>query len=91
MVSFVNPAYASVTVVYGTYVEFMNILPSDISSLGMVYDLLLLILTIFGLWRMNSSSALWRTLIKQGVVYFALNLIANTILLVCSLANSWSR
>ncbi|KAG2358960.1 hypothetical protein BDR07DRAFT_1462716 [Suillus spraguei] len=48
---------------------------------SMLYDLALLVLTIIGLWKMPSTSTLWKTLVKQGVVYFTINLVANVILL----------
>ncbi|KAG2136339.1 uncharacterized protein EDB93DRAFT_784624 [Suillus bovinus] len=48
---------------------------------GMLYGLALLVLTVIGLLRMPSSSTLWKTLVKQGVIYFILNLIANLTLL----------
>ncbi|KAG1738927.1 uncharacterized protein EDB91DRAFT_441771 [Suillus paluster] len=51
----------------------------------MCYDLLLLVFTIIGLWRMSSSSTLWKTLVKQGVIYFIVNLIMNTGLLALNL------
>lgn len=53
------------------------------SVVGMLYDLILLVLTIIGLLRMPSTSTLWKTLVKQGVIYFILNFVANLILLVC--------
>ncbi|KAG1797906.1 uncharacterized protein BJ212DRAFT_1404992 [Suillus subaureus] len=53
----------------------------------MSYDLALLIFTIIGLLRMPSSSALWKTLVKQGVIYFVLNFLANLILLVLNRLN----
>ncbi|KAG2144529.1 hypothetical protein DEU56DRAFT_207801 [Suillus clintonianus] len=70
MLHFVNPAYASATVIY-----------------GMFYDLALLVLTVVGLWRMQSSSTLWKTLVKQGIIYFIVNLVANIILLALNRLN----
>jgi len=54
---------------------------------GMFYDALLLLFTVVGLWRMPSSSTLWKTLVKQGVAYFVINLIVNIILLVFNRMN----
>ncbi|KAG1776619.1 hypothetical protein EV702DRAFT_1107856 [Suillus placidus] len=54
---------------------------------GMFYDLVLLVLTVVGLWRMPSSSTLWKTLLKQGVLYFVLNVVATIILLVLGRLN----
>jgi multisubunit Na+/H+ antiporter MnhG subunit len=54
---------------------------------GILYDLVLLVFTIIGLLRMPSSSTLWKTLIKQGVIYFILNLVANVIILVLDRLN----
>ncbi|KAG1896355.1 uncharacterized protein F5891DRAFT_958801 [Suillus fuscotomentosus] len=51
---------------------------------SMLYDLALLVFTVIGLLRMPSSSTLWKMLLKQGVIYFILNLVAKVILLVCS-------
>jgi hypothetical protein len=48
----------------------------------MFYDALLLLFTVVGLLRMPSTSALWKTLVKQGVMYFVVNLIVNIALLV---------
>ncbi|OAX36020.1 hypothetical protein K503DRAFT_772911 [Rhizopogon vinicolor AM-OR11-026] len=68
--------------------EYVNPAYADaIVMYGMAYDSLLLAFTIFGLWRMPSSSALWRTLVKQGVMYLFINLIANVILLVLNRLN----
>ncbi|KAJ8580751.1 hypothetical protein M405DRAFT_27697 [Rhizopogon salebrosus TDB-379] len=49
---------------------------------GMFYDALLLLFTVVGLLRMPSTSALWKTLVRQGVMYFVVNLIVNIALLV---------
>ncbi|KAG0692309.1 hypothetical protein DFH29DRAFT_970344 [Suillus ampliporus] len=54
---------------------------------NMSYDLLLLVFTIVGLWRMPSSSTLWRTLVKQGVIYFIVNLVALVVLLALNHLN----
>ncbi|KAG2067785.1 hypothetical protein BDR04DRAFT_1233204, partial [Suillus decipiens] len=54
---------------------------------GMLYDLTLLVLTIIGLLRMPSSSTLWKTLMKQGVMYFIINLVTNIILLALNRLN----
>ncbi|KAG1816985.1 hypothetical protein EV424DRAFT_1046207 [Suillus variegatus] len=54
---------------------------------GMLYDLALLVFTVIGLLRMPSSSTLWKMLLKQGVIYFILNLVANLILLTLNLLN----
>ncbi|KAG0691700.1 hypothetical protein DFH29DRAFT_883903 [Suillus ampliporus] len=51
------------------------------SDVDMSYDLALLVFTVVGLWRMPSSSTLWRTLVKQGVIYFIVNLVALVVLL----------
>ncbi|KAG2067789.1 hypothetical protein BDR04DRAFT_1104557 [Suillus decipiens] len=54
---------------------------------SMLYDLILLVFTIIGLWKVPSSSTLWKTLVKQGVVYFIINLVANLILLALDSLN----
>ncbi|KIK49053.1 hypothetical protein CY34DRAFT_432136 [Suillus luteus UH-Slu-Lm8-n1] len=54
---------------------------------GMLYDFALLVLTIIGLLRIPSTSTLWKTLVKQGVMYFILNFVANLILLVLNCLN----
>ncbi|KAG0696012.1 hypothetical protein DFH29DRAFT_953104 [Suillus ampliporus] len=54
---------------------------------GMFYDLLLLAFTVVGLWRMPSSSMLWRILVKQGVIYFIVNLVALVVLLALNRLN----
>ncbi|KAG1743081.1 hypothetical protein EDB19DRAFT_584822 [Suillus lakei] len=54
---------------------------------SMLYDFALLVFTVIGLWRMPSSSPLWKTLVKQGVIYFILNLAANLILLALNHLN----
>ncbi|KAG1817131.1 uncharacterized protein BJ212DRAFT_1351088, partial [Suillus subaureus] len=76
-------------VLYGTHVAFMNTgyVMMSTSGVAMSYDLALLIFTIIGLLRMPSSSALWKTLVKQGVIYFVLNFLANLILLVLNRLN----
>lgn len=64
--------------------------PTYISAVviySMLYDLVLLVLTIIGLLRMPSTSTLWKTLVKQGVIYFILNFVANLILLVLNRLN----
>lgn len=86
MIYYVNHSYATTSVMYGTRVKFSEHEDmSNISSLGMLYDLLLLAFTVVGLWRMPSNSALWKTLVKQGMMYLIINLLANTVLLVGSL------
>ncbi|KAG1797425.1 uncharacterized protein HD556DRAFT_255445 [Suillus plorans] len=87
MISFVKPAYTSAVIIYGTHVAFMinGYVIISTSGVGMLYDLALLVFTVIGLLRMPSSSPLWKMLLKQGVVYFVLNLVANLILLVRSL------
>jgi hypothetical protein len=91
MIHFVKRAYTSAVVIYSTRVSFMineYVMNNSSVVLGMLYDLALLVLTIIGLLRMPimpSTSTLWRTLVKQGVIYFILNFVANLILLVCSL------
>ncbi|OJA20434.1 hypothetical protein AZE42_05726 [Rhizopogon vesiculosus] len=68
--------------------EYVNPAYADaIVMYCMAYDSLLLAFTIFGLWRMPSSSALWKTLVKQGVMYLIINVIANTVLLVLNRLN----
>ncbi|KAG2357509.1 hypothetical protein BDR07DRAFT_367322 [Suillus spraguei] len=47
-----------------------------------LYDFVLLVFTIIGLSKVPPSSALWKKLVKQGVVYFIVNLAANLVLLV---------
>ncbi|KAG2352180.1 hypothetical protein BDR07DRAFT_1466607 [Suillus spraguei] len=46
-----------------------------------LYDFVLLVFTIIGLSKVPPSSALWKKLVKQGVVYFIVNLAANLVLL----------
>ncbi|KAG1793144.1 uncharacterized protein HD556DRAFT_1375972 [Suillus plorans] len=53
----------------------------------MLYDLVLVVLTVIGLSRVPSSSTLWKTLVKQGVIYFFLNVLVNMILLVLNRLN----
>ncbi|KAG1738925.1 uncharacterized protein EDB91DRAFT_441762 [Suillus paluster] len=63
-------------------IHFVN--PACLSAViiyGMCYDLLLLVFTVVGLWRIPPSSTLWKTLVKQGVIYFIVNLVANIVLL----------
>ncbi|KAG0693471.1 hypothetical protein DFH29DRAFT_395697 [Suillus ampliporus] len=54
---------------------------------GMFYDLALLVFTVVGLWRVPSSSSLWKTLVKQGVIYFVVNLVALIVLLALNHLN----
>ncbi|KAG0693472.1 hypothetical protein DFH29DRAFT_964029 [Suillus ampliporus] len=54
---------------------------------GLFFDLALLVFTIAGLWRMSSSSMLWKTLVKQGVIYFIINIVVNIILLALNRVN----
>ncbi|KAG1877348.1 hypothetical protein F4604DRAFT_1759495 [Suillus subluteus] len=54
---------------------------------AMLYDLALLVFTVVGLLRMPSSSTLWKTLVKQGVIYFIFNFLANLIFLVLNRLN----
>ncbi|KAG1738923.1 uncharacterized protein EDB91DRAFT_1082617 [Suillus paluster] len=54
---------------------------------GMSYDLLLLVWTVVGLWSI-SSSTLWKLLVKQGVIYFVINLVVNIILLLSWMVSS---
>ncbi|KAG2040052.1 hypothetical protein BDR03DRAFT_950152 [Suillus americanus] len=84
---FVSPAYPNVMVIYSAHLAFMisGYVMMSTSGVVMLYDLALLVLTIIGLLRRPSSSPLWKTLVKQGVVYFILNFLANLVLLVCSL------
>lgn len=88
MIYFVKRAYISAVVIYGTRLSFMinGYVMNNSSVIGMLYDFALLVLTIIGLLRMPSTSTLWKTLVKQGVMYFILNFVANLILLVCSLS-----
>ncbi|KAG1835807.1 hypothetical protein DFJ58DRAFT_820494 [Suillus subalutaceus] len=76
-------------VIYGTHVAFMinGYVIMNTSSVVMLYDLALLVFTVIGLLRMPSSSTLWKTLVKQGVVYFIINFLANLILLVLNRLN----
>ncbi|KAG1845677.1 hypothetical protein DFJ58DRAFT_800324 [Suillus subalutaceus] len=63
-------------------ISFVNpVYASAVVIYGMLYDLALLVFTVIGLLRMPSSSTLWKTLVKQGVVYFIINFLANLILL----------
>ncbi|KAG1738924.1 uncharacterized protein EDB91DRAFT_1137416 [Suillus paluster] len=61
------------------------------ASAGVIYsmfhDLLLLVFTVVGLWRMSSSSTLWKLLVKQGVIYFIINLVVKIILLALNRLN----
>ncbi|KAG2122669.1 hypothetical protein BD769DRAFT_1473747 [Suillus cothurnatus] len=69
-------------------IDFSN--PAYLSAVviyGMLYDLALLVFTVIGLLRMPSSSTLWKKLVKQGVVYFILNFVANLILLALNSLN----
>jgi hypothetical protein len=88
VIDFLNPAYLSAVVIYGTHVAFMidGCVMISILGVGMLYDLALLVFTVVGLLRMPSSSTLWKKLVKQGVVYFIFNFVANLILLVSSLS-----
>ncbi|KAG1878741.1 hypothetical protein C8R48DRAFT_688226 [Suillus tomentosus] len=71
MIHFTKPAYASAVVIY-----------------SMLYDLVLVVFSVIGLFRMPSpSSTLWKKLVKQGVIYFFLNVLANMILLVLNRLN----
>ncbi|KAG1877347.1 hypothetical protein F4604DRAFT_672197 [Suillus subluteus] len=54
---------------------------------AMLYDLALVVFTVVGLLRIPSSSTLWKTLVKQGVIYFIFNFLANLILLVLNRLN----
>jgi hypothetical protein len=87
MIHFINPAYISAVVIYSTHVSFMinGYVMLNFSGVGMLYDLALLVFTMIGLLRMPSTSTLWKTLVKQGVIYFVLNFLANLVLLVCFL------
>ncbi|KAG2030819.1 hypothetical protein BDR03DRAFT_974033 [Suillus americanus] len=84
MIHFVNPAYARAVVIYGTHIASMTngYVIMCTSGIVMLYDLSLLIFTVIGLLRMPSTSPLWKTLVKQGVVFFIFNFLANIILLV---------
>jgi len=54
----------------------------------LLYDLVLVVFSVIGLFRMPSpSSTLWKKLVKQGVIYFFLNVLANMILLVLNRLN----
>ncbi|KAG1877345.1 hypothetical protein F4604DRAFT_1759415 [Suillus subluteus] len=53
----------------------------------MLYDLSLLVFTVIGLLKMPSSSTLWKALVKQGVVFFIFNFVANLILLTLTRLN----
>jgi hypothetical protein len=69
-------------------IDFLN--PAYLSAVviyGMLYDLALLVFTVVGLLRMPSSSTLWKKLVKQGVVYFIFNFVANLILLALNCLN----
>ncbi|KAG1738918.1 uncharacterized protein EDB91DRAFT_1249096 [Suillus paluster] len=54
---------------------------------SMFHDCALLVFTIVGLWRIPSSSTLWKTLVTQGVIYFVINLAANIVALVLNRLN----
>lgn len=49
-----------------------------------LFDLLILIFTIWGLYRQHAAqdSALWKTLYRQGILYFVATLLVNVPLLV---------
>jgi hypothetical protein len=87
MTHFTNLTYAEAVIIYSTYVAFMGNVYLTISPLGVgtLYDFVLLVFTIIGLSKVPPSSALWKKLVKQGVVYFIVNLAANLVLLVRSL------
>jgi len=53
----------------------------------MSFDLVVLILTTIGLVRSPSRSSLWQLLFRQGVVYFLVAFVANTIPVVFLLLN----
>ncbi|KAG1726533.1 uncharacterized protein EDB91DRAFT_1166186, partial [Suillus paluster] len=56
------------------------------STYTMIFDLLLLILTMLGLSR-SSSSSLWTTLRSQGIIYFFITFLASVIPLIFSWLN----
>ncbi|KAG1845686.1 hypothetical protein DFJ58DRAFT_800447 [Suillus subalutaceus] len=70
---------ASALVIYGTHVAFMinGYAMMSTSGVVMLYDLSLLVFTVIGLLKMPSSSTLWKALVKQGVVFFIFNFLAN--------------
>lgn len=49
-----------------------------------LFDFLILVFTIWGLYRQHAAhdSALWRTLYRQGILYFVATLLVNVPLLV---------
>ncbi|KAG2110538.1 uncharacterized protein F5147DRAFT_688743 [Suillus discolor] len=53
----------------------------------MLYDLALVVFTVIGLLKVSSSSTLWKRLVKQGVIYFFLNVLVNMILLILNRLN----
>ncbi|KAG1845683.1 hypothetical protein DFJ58DRAFT_730748 [Suillus subalutaceus] len=89
VINFVNPVYTSAMIIYGTHIAFMihGYVMISTPGVAMLYDLALLIFTVVGLLRMPSSSTLWKTLVKQGVIYFIFNFLANLIFLVLKRLN----
>jgi hypothetical protein len=53
----------------------LKLMPNVVMS----FDLLVLVLTTIGLVRSPSRSSLWQILFRQGVIYFLVAFIANTI------------
>ena len=45
----------------------------------MSFDLVVLVLTTIGLVRSPSRSSLWQLLFRQGVIYFLVAFVANTV------------
>lgn len=83
------PVAARTSIINGVCMIYF-VKPTYISAVviyGMLYDLALLVFTIIGLLRVPSSSTLWKMLVKQGVIYFILNFVANLILLILNRLN----
>jgi len=49
------------------------------SNAGPLFDLLVLVLTTTGLYLSPARSSLWKLLFRQGIVYFVVSFVANTL------------
>jgi hypothetical protein len=56
-------------------------------NIAMSFDLVVLVLTTIGLVRSPSRSSLWQLLFRQGVIYFLVAFVANTVSVVFVLLN----
>ncbi|KAH7920513.1 hypothetical protein BV22DRAFT_1198855 [Leucogyrophana mollusca] len=82
IVAFMDVIQGSCIVQYANHANM-----SALFMYTMLYDLLVLVLTIAGLSRARSASALWRTLYNQGVTYFAITFVANIVPMIFSWLN----